>query len=184
MAYNKETATNFKDITGQRFGRLVAVERAGRNYARLAMWKCVCDCGNEKICTGASLRSGNTKSCGCLQRDVAKTYNTKHGLTKHKRLYLVWKTMKKRCLNTSDEHYDRYGGRGITVCDEWLHNFQAFYDWAMTNGYDENAPYGQCTLDRIDNNMGYSPDNCRWVDMKTQSNNRSTNREVKESEGN
>ena len=91
--------------------------------------------------------------------------------------------MKKRCSNTIVHNYHRYGGRGITVCDEWLHDFQAFYDWSMENGYDENAPYGQCTIDRIDNDKGYSPDNCRWVDAKTQCNNKSNNRKEKNHEG-
>lgn len=183
MAYNKETATNFKDITGQRFGRLVAVERAGRNRERKAMWKCICDCGNEVVCSGKDLRNGNTKSCGCLRLDNLRAATMVHGLC-HKRLYLVWRTMKTRCYNPKNKNYNRYGGRGITLCDEWRNNFQAFYDWAMANGYDENAPQGRCTIDRIDNNKGYSPDNCRWVDMKVQNNNTCKNRKVKESEGN
>lgn len=179
------TAHNFINLAGQRFGRLLVIERVENKKNRLATWKCICDCGNETICLGASLRSGNTKSCGCLQRDLARKCNIKHGLTHHhRRLYKIWKTMKGRCFNKTDKHYDRYGDRGITVCDQWRNDFQAFYDWAMANGYDENAPYGKCTLDRIDNNGNYEPSNCRWVDMKVQSNNRSTNRKVKESEGN
>ena len=91
--------------------------------------------------------------------------------------------MKRRCLNPMRTRYADYGGRGITVCDEWCNSFQAFYDWAMANGYDENAPKGQCTIDRIDNDKGYSPDNCRWVDMKTQRNNRSDSRKETKNEG-
>ena len=84
--------------------------------------------------------------------------------------------MNQRCSNPLDKNYDRYGGRGIFVCEEWRDSFQAFYEWAMANGYDENAPTGQCTIDRIDNDKGYSPDNCRWVTMKTQRNNRMDSR--------
>lgn len=84
--------------------------------------------------------------------------------------------MKQRCCSESHKDYSRYGGRGIRVCDEWMHDFQPFYDWAMANGYDENAPFGQCTIDRIDNDKGYSPDNCRWADQKIQQNNRSNNK--------
>lgn len=90
--------------------------------------------------------------------------------------------MIQRCTDQRHRYYDRYGGRGITVCDEWRNDFQAFYDWAMANGYDENAPQGQCTIDRVDNDKGYSPDNCRWVDMKTQRNNRSDSRKETENE--
>jgi hypothetical protein len=86
--------------------------------------------------------------------------------------------MKHRCLNPNDDYYYRYGGRGITICDAWRHDFQAFYGWAMANGYDENAPKYQCTIDRIDNDKGYSPDNCRWTDMATQNRNKSNNRKV------
>ena len=91
--------------------------------------------------------------------------------------------MKDRCLNPNNNRYYRYGGRGITICDEWLHDFLAFYDWAMANGYDENAPRGKCTIDRIDNDKGYSPNNCRWVGLKEQRNNRSDLRS-KQYEGN
>jgi hypothetical protein len=88
--------------------------------------------------------------------------------------------MNQRCSNPSDKNYNRYGGRGISVCDEWREDFQAFYEWAIANGYDETAPVGECTIDRIDNDKGYAPDNCRWVDLKTQQNNKSNNRKVTE----
>ena len=164
-----------KDLTGQRFGRLVVVERAENNMHRKKCWKCRCDCGSEHVIEESSLRSGATKSCGCIRVESLINRSTVHGKAKS-RLYNVWKDMKRRCTNPNDCAYKRYGGRGINICNEWLHEFQAFYDWAMANGYDENAPKGQCTIDRIDNDKGYSPDNCRWVDMKTQRHNRSDSR--------
>lgn len=178
MAYNKKPAHNFKDITGQRFGRLVVVERAEQNQGRKAMWECVCDCGKQTVVRGTNLNSGHTTSCGCLSDERIAKLNFSHG-KRRTRLYRIWSSMKTRCYNPKDEHYARYGGRGITVCDAWRNDFQAFYDWAIANGYDENAAYGKCTIDRIDNDKGYYPDNCRWADMKTQNNNKSTKRKVK-----
>ena len=161
------------DLTGQRFVRLTVIERRESTKDGQATWLCQCDCGNQSVVTGGHLRTGHSTSCGCLQIEKRSQGNhVIHG-KKHTRLYGVWAGMKKRCYNPKYEAYNRYGGRGITVCDEWLHDFGAFYDWAMDNGYDESAAYGKCTLDRIENDKGYSPENCRWVDMKTQSNNRS-----------
>ena len=159
------------DLTGQRYGRLTVIARHGRDASRQITWLCRCDCGNQSVVLGSNLRKGHTTSCGCLRDELRFT----HGKY-HTRLHNVWKLMKRRCYNPNDKRYHRYGERGIGVCDEWRNDFGAFYDWAMANGYDENVPYGQCTIDRIDNNKGYSPDNCRWVDIKTQNNNRSTNR--------
>lgn len=102
---------------------------------------------------------------------------TKHGKS-HSRLYPIWVAMRKRCYNPKNHAFERYGARGITVCDEWLHDFNSFYEWSMTSGYDENAPRGQYTLDRIDNDNGYSPDNCRWITLKEQQNNRSSSRMI------
>ena len=166
------------DLTGQRFGRLTVIERKG-SKAKNVTWLCQCDCGNQTIVRGTNLNSGHTTSCGCLRNELCFV----HGKY-HTRLHYVWSSMKTRCYNPKDEHYARYGSRGITVCDAWRNDFQAFYDWAIANGYDENAPRGKCTIDRIDNDKGYYPDNCRWADMKTQNNNKSTKRKVKESEGN
>lgn len=176
--------SSLKDLVGQRFGRLVVTERVGSDQFKRAMWKCQCDCGKIRVIYGFNLTQGRTKSCGCLKVQQTILRNTVHGKRKS-RLYTTWQNMKKRCSNPNVHNYHRYGGRGITVCDEWRDDFQAFYEWAMANGYEENAPYGQCTIDRIDNDNGYSPDNCRWVDMKVQRHNQSNNKEgVKDSERN
>ena len=167
-----------KDLTGQRFGRLVVLRRYGSTPGGQATWICQCDCGNQHAVVGSSLRRGYTNSCGCLRDEIVSKKQGTHRKTKT-RLYNVWTHMLQRCYNPNHTAYERYGGRGITVSDEWLHNFQAFYDWAMANGYDENAPIGKCTIDRIDNNKGYSPDNCRFVDMKVQNSNKRNSRKDK-----
>lgn len=165
-----------KDLTGQRFGRLMVLYRQASDRQGLATWFCQCDCGRTCVVAGSALRKGNTNSCGCLHDEVAREHRTTHGKS-GTRLYAVWKAMIQRCCNPSDKNYGRYGGRGITVCGEWRNDFHVFYDWAVANGYDENAPIGKCTIDRIDNEKGYSPDNCRWVDMKAQRHNRSDMKE-------
>ena len=164
----------FKNLTGQRFNRLVVIERS-EPICGLTAWLCQCDCGRQTIVTTSDLTTNHTKSCGCLRNELTMERCTKHG-KKGTRLYMVWKAMIQRCFNPNNHSYHRYGGRGIKVCDEWIKSFQAFYDWAMANGYDENAPRSQCTIDRIDNDKGYSPYNCRWVDMKTQANNKSNSK--------
>ena len=158
------------DLTGQRYGRLVVVDRMGSNEYGQAEWLCVCDCGNKVTVQGRSLKTGHTKSCGCLRRDLGQTLNAKHN-DSGSRLFSIWSTMKKRTTNKNYKDYAHYGGRGITVCSEWENSFLCFREWALQNGYAEAL-----TIDRIDNNKGYSPDNCRWVSMKTQANNKSSNR--------
>lgn len=155
------------DETGNRYGRLVVIRRDDNNSRKNATWLCLCDCGNTTVVSGYDLRHGNKRSCGCLLQEHRKSFSKRHG--KHgTRLYLVWKSMKTRCYNKNHPRYKDYGGRGIIVCDEWVNDYLAFHNWAMWNGYDENAKHGDCTLDRIDNNGIYSPSNCRFVDMKTQ----------------
>lgn len=155
-------------LDGKRFGRLFVIKRVG-TLGHNTAYKCVCDCGKESIVRGCDLLSGNTRSCGCL-------HGERHGHADD-RLYSVWRTMKARCNNPNNQKYSDYGGRGIKVCDEWMHSFTSFYDWAMVNGYDYDAPVGQCTLDRIDVNGDYEPSNCRWVDAKTQTNNQRPRRQ-------
>lgn len=154
------------DLTGQRFGRLTIIERAGGLSGKSAKWLCRCDCGNEKVTTRQKLIRGDVQSCGCLQREYMQNGNVIHGGYKT-RLYSIWHHMKYRCNNPNAPKYPLYGGRGITVCDEWINSFPAFRDWALDNGYDDNL-----TLDRIDNNKGYNPNNCRWATSSDQNRNR------------
>lgn len=153
-----------KDLTGVRFGKLVAIKPCGKKYNR-TVWLCKCDCGKEVEVVGTALSSGNTSSCGCLSKPRGM-FGT--------RLYNVWHTMKERCYVKSQTSYHNYGGRGIKVCDEWQ-EFIPFMKWAYENGYDENAKRGECTLDRIDPNGNYCPNNCRWVSWDIQANNKNTN---------
>ena len=169
------------DLTGRRFGRLTVIDYAGVHTApcgtKRKLWKCVCDCGVEKIVQENNLLNGSTKSCGCWKHEKIKEHNTRHGGTSD-RLYGIWKSMKRRCNSTHDSHYDSYGGKGVSVCKEWSDSYEAFKIWAHKNGYDEYAPTGECSIDRINNDGDYEPSNCRWVNRITQSNNTSRNRYI------
>jgi hypothetical protein len=158
MKLFKELSMKLVDRTGQRFGRLLAVEQAGRNALHKVLWKCVCDCGQEVVTTSGSLVTGNTTSCGCYLMERI----TKHGAHK-KSSYHTWRAMMRRCYREGDKDYPRYGGAGVSVCPEW-HDYEVF---AVSMG----EPTGDQTLDRINTYGNYSPENCRWASVKTQNRN-------------
>lgn len=160
------------DLTGKRFGRLTVIERVENDNQKKPQWRCKCDCGNETIARANALRRGTIVSCGCYSKEIHRT----HGGC-GSRLYAVWKDMKGRCFNPNHRFYSDYGGRGITVCEQWL-TFEIFQRWAISAGYDPNAEKWTCTLDRINNSIGYCPENCRWADMKTQGRNKRNNRMI------
>jgi len=151
-----------RNLLNEKFGLLTVVEFAGQNAQKAYTWKCVCDCGKFKIATSGNLRSGNTRSCGCLN----KTSHIKHGLHAD-RLHRIWNLMHQRCSDLSNRYY---GGKGIIVCDEWK-LFEPFREWSISNGYGPSL-----TIDRLNPQGNYCPQNCRWASAKDQNKNKSSNK--------
>lgn len=156
-------------LVGQKYGKLTVLARHECNTkSNKPLWVCKCECGNISIVDGSRLKSGNTKSCGCLMLQVAKENGKKckHGM-KGSRIYEIWHGIKARCYNPNNKDFKNYGARGVTVCTQWKNDFEAFYNWATTHGYAEGL-----TIDRIDNDGNYEPSNCRWVSTREQNRNK------------
>jgi len=161
-----------KDLTGQRFGRLVVLYDTGERKNRKVVWHCKCDCGSEVDVIGSDLTSGCTTSCGCYNRERSAEANTTHGMSRREEtrpVYQTWRDMLQRCENPNDKRYKDYGGRGITVCPEW-HDVKVFINWALASGWGKGL-----TLDRINNDGNYEPSNCRWATWKVQQRNKRNN---------
>lgn len=160
------------NLAGKHYGRLTVIKLVGKDKHNNALWECKCSCGNTIVTRGATLRNGRAKSCGCLHKEMTKQLaknNIKHNRS-GTRLYRIWQNMKSRCYYKQNNRYRSYGARGIKVCNEWQHDFQAFYNWAMNNNYKDNL-----TIDRIDVDGDYEPSNCKWsTNLEQARNKRST----------
>lgn len=163
--------TKKDDLIGKQFGRLTVLSYDHTGDDGNAYWLCECSCGNTKVISRINLMSGHVKSCGCYRSEWSSAIHSTHR-SSNTRLYKIWQGMKRRCTNEHNDFFNHYGGRGITVCDEWQ-DFENFQEWAMNNNYSPDL-----TIDRIDNDAGYCPENCRWVDRTIQANNKSNNRYI------
>lgn len=155
---------NKEESIGKIYGRWTILNLLPNN-----MCEAKCSCGKYKISNIKNIRKGKSKSCGCLRAELQTKKLTIHGLKNH-RIYIIWKNMNQRCSNPNHPNYHRYGGRGVSVCYEWIHNPKMFYDWSITNGYKDNL-----TIDRMNNDGNYSPENCRWTTQIEQGRNKSSN---------
>lgn len=160
------------NMIGKKYGRLTILNLHHKDKNGRLFYLCRCDCGNEKIINGERIRNGKTKSCGCYNKEISKNKFTKHNM-RYTKIYNVWRNIKERCASNNKD----YGGRGITICDEWKNDFMSFYNWAMQNGYVEKIENGKniISLDRIDVNGNYEPNNCRWATNDIQCNNKRNN---------
>lgn len=162
----EKRGNRFINLTGQKFNMLTIVSFAGFDNGHRSRWNCKCECGNDKIITGYDIKSGHSVSCGCFARMKVKNKMTTHGLRKHP-LYNIWAGMKQRCNNFNSLAYKNYGGRGIKICKEWDDSFKNFYNWAIKNGYNDNL-----TIERINNDDGYNPNNCKFIPFEDQAKNK------------
>ena len=164
------------NLQGKKFGRITVIERGENAKNGTARWLCRCDCGNYKLVRNDKLRYGEVVSCGCYLKEKGRKQLTTHGLLNElygRELRKSLSAMKYRCNNPHCSQYKNYGARGIKVCEEWETSFAAFYQWAINHGYKKGL-----SIDRIDNNKGYSPDNCRWIPLVKQQRNKRNNRLV------
>lgn len=163
---------HIKNHKNEKYGRLKVIEFVKRENSK-SYWKCKCDCGNEITLPITYLTTGDTKSCGCLRKEMVAKLSKSKSFVKNKRLYNIWIGMRRRCLNNKRNNYKYYGAKGIEICNEWKNNFNNFQNWALNNGYNDYL-----TIDRINIDNNYEPNNCRWVTKFDQNNNKNGNHKI------